>query len=549
MARQVYGNTEGLSRERLKKLEKLYRKRIPPKLIISPELSKKIMDMSLSVKRQIGLIVDRSGHIEYVVLGDRKSIELPDLTRRRISPQRLLGLRYIHTHLDGEPISQEDVTDLLFLRFDLMAVLKPSIQGHPPQLSLAYISPSPKGREVVIEGEKPVYDWEDFDAELHVKSIEDELRKSFFGKGGKSSPRAILVGVGSRKKEMEDSLKELEALARTCGIKVVGKFYHHESRINPKYLVGMGKLKELTISSLDLGADMIIFDRNLLSVQAHSISDITGLKVIDRTQLILDIFAQGARTREAKIQVELAQLKYLYPRLIHRGTAMSRLMGGIGGRGPGETKLEMDRRKLKDRINRLEKELTEIAKERRLRRKKRKSSNIPLVSIVGYTNAGKSTLFNNLTNSSVFVEDRLFATLEPTTRKLCYQTGESIIVTDTVGFINRLPKELVRAFRATLEELFDADFLIHIVDVSDGEWEKKLLYVREFLREMGISGVEIVVFNKLDLLSDLGIVLPYIKKYDAFPLVAKNRENVRSFALYLKERVFGEGVGRIRHWC
>ncbi len=540
MGRSVVGNTTGLSGERLKALEKLYRKRIPQRSIIGVELSKRLIELSLSIKRQIGLIVGRSGHIEYVVVGDRRGITLPDLTRRRSSSHRFLGLRYIHTHIDGEPITQEDITDLLFLRFDLMAVLKPTHPGHPPLLSLAYIYPTSQGREVRIEEERPVNLWEDFDVVLHVRNLEMELGRVLFPGGDRRVTRAIVVGIGSRRRDVDSSLDELESLAKTSGIEVAGRFYHHESRISPKYLIGMGKLKELTISSLDLGADVLIFDRELFPAQAHAISDVTGLKVIDRTQLILDIFAQRARTREAKIQVELAQLKYLYPRLIHRGTAMSRLMGGIGGRGPGETKLEMDRRKLKDRIAKLERSLEGIARERRLRRKKRKISSIPVLSIVGYTNAGKSTLFNNLTHSDVFVEDRLFATLEPTTRRVSYPTGERVIFTDTVGFIERLPEDLVRAFRSTLEELEDADVLIHVVDVSDERWEEKLLYVRKFLEGMGIVKKEILVFNKMDLLSDPGEMVPFVRKYGAYPLVATDKDSVRSFASHIREVMFGE---------
>ncbi len=537
MKTEVIGNLEGLSYTKIRVLEKFYKKRIQQRKIINPETARRLMEVSLDIRRQVGLLVNRSGKVEYVIVGDRKGIFLPNFPDGRVSPQRLLGLRYIHTHIDGEPFTEEDITDLLFLRFDLMALLKPSVGNHPPLMSIAYIYPVGGKREVRIEEEMPIYSWENFDFIEYIKNLEDELRKSI-PSAQYDTDRAILVGIGSRKRDIDISLDELESLARTSGIEVVDRFYHHESRIHPRYLVGTGKLKELTIRSLEKGANMAIFNRDLYPIQAHSISDMTGLKVLDRTQLILDIFAQRARTREGKIQVELAQLKYLYPRLIHRGTAMSRLMGGIGGRGPGETKLEVDRRKLKDRIAKLEALLEEISRERKLRRERRKKSQIPIVSIVGYTNAGKSTLFNSLTKSSVLVEDKLFATLDPTTRKLVYPTGEKIIFTDTVGFIENLPKDLVRAFRATLEELYDAHFLIHIVDISDPYWERKLKYVRSFLLDMGVSKEEILVFNKVDLVEDKDFVESVSKSYSAFPLSAISKESVLEFAEYVRSRVF-----------
>ncbi len=545
--RQVSGNLEGLSYQRIKQLEKFFKKRIPNRRIVSSELAKRLMEISLEIKRQIGLLVDRSGKVEYVVVGDRKSIFLPNLSEGRVSPQRLLGLRYIHTHVDNEPFTEEDVTDLLFLRFDLMAVLRPTEPGHPPRMDIAYIYPTREGREVKIEEGGIIYNWEDFDFVEHVENLENELKRALVREGWKGRDRAILVGIGIRKRDVDSSLNELEALAKTSDIEVVDRFYHHESRIHPKFLIGIGKLKELTIRSLEKGANMAIFDRDLYPIQAHSISDMTGLKVIDRTQLILDIFAQRARTREGKIQVELAQLKYLYPRLIHRGTAMSRLMGGIGGRGPGETKLEQDRRKLKDRISKLERTLDRIAKERKLRRARRKRSNIPIVSIVGYTNAGKSTLFNALTKASVLVEDKLFATLEPTTRRLVYPTGEKIILTDTVGFIERLPEDLVKAFRSTLEELFDADYLIHIVDISDENWQKKLEYVRGFLEDMGLFKDEILVFNKIDLVRDLSFLRATARSHGAYLLSATDKGMVKGFAEHLKHMVFRNTTGEPMH--
>jgi len=296
--------------------------------------------------------------------------------------------------------------------------------------------------------------------------------------------------------------------------------------------MGEGKIKEVVIQALQLGATLLIFDQDLSPAQVRSISEITDLKVIDRSQLILDIFARRAHTLDGKVQVELAQLKYILPRLLGRGTAMSRLMGGIGGRGPGETKLETDRRRLRDRISRLEKQLETLARGRKQRRQKRVRAGVPIVSIVGYTNAGKSTLLNALTQSAVFTEDLLFATLDTSTRRLRFPMEREVIITDTVGFIRQLPKSLVGAFKATLEELEDADLLLHVVDISNPRFEEHIRAVEKILADLELDRIpRLLVFNKIDLAPQEEIA-PLCRRFDAVAVSARDR---RSFALLLAE--------------
>jgi GTP-binding protein HflX len=312
--------------------------------------------------------------------------------------------------------------------------------------------------------------------------------------------RAILVSVSKKNRsEQEESIEELKELARSDSIQVLDTVIQRPHDINPKYLLGEGKLKELIIRSQQLGADLIVFDQNLTPAQVRSIGDVTEMRVIDRTQLILDIFARRAHSRDGKVQVELAQLKYRLPRLSERSTALSRLTGGIGGRGPGETRLEIDMRRARDRIGRLEKELKALSGSRQQRRERRIRSGIPIVSIVGYTNAGKSTLFNNLTKSHVKAEDLLFATLDTATRRLRFPREREVVITDTVGFIKDLPPDLLGAFRATLDEMQDADLLLHVVDISNPRFEHQMKSVDTLLTEISLDHIpRLTVFNKAD---------------------------------------------------
>jgi len=363
------------------------------------------------------------------------------------------------------------------------------------------------------------------DAAEFISSLENSLEKSVpeVREVRGAEERAILISVSSSPRpEAEDSMDELRELARTGGVEVLDAIIQQRRELNPRFLMGEGKMREVIIRALQLGATMLIFDQELSPAQVRSISEMTELKVIDRSQLILDIFARRAVSLDGKVQVELAQLKYILPRLTGKGVQMSRLMGGIGGRGPGETKLEVDRRRIRDRISRLERELEELSRGRYQRRRKRVRAGIPIVSIVGYTNAGKSTLLNTLTRSSVFTEDLLFATLDTSTRKLRFPREREVIVTDTVGFIRSLPKSLMGAFKATLEELQDADLLLHLVDWSNPRFEEQIRQVEEILDELDLSAKpRVLVFNKSDL-------IPGLKKKNPLAFI-KARQAARTY--------------------
>jgi GTP-binding protein HflX len=467
-----------------------------------------MVELSRDIRRQIGILVNRFGEVEYVIVGDERSLLIPELTDYPLGKKLLRGLRLIHTHLKGEPLSDDDLTDLAMLRFDLIAAL----QSHPADplfsIQLAFLAPpggakaSPSTVEPSVPFNRFRLDFTDF-----VTNLEHSLQKAVAGarevRGGEE--RGILISVTRESlAEAEDSLDELKELARTAGVEVLDTVIQRPRQFNPRYLMGEGKMRDVVIRALQLGATLLVFDQELTPAQVRSISALTELKVIDRSQLILDIFARRAKSLDGKVQVELAQLKYLLPRLTGRGVQMSRLMGGIGGRGPGETKLEIDRRRIRDRIAKLERELEELSRSRYQRRQKRVSAGLPIVSIIGYTNAGKSTLLNTLTKSAVFTENLLFATLDTSTRRLRFPRERELIVTDTVGFIRSLPQSLLGAFKATLEELQDADLLIHLVDCANPRFAEQIDQVGKILEDLDLSGKpRLLVFNKSDLLPDL----------------------------------------------
>jgi GTP-binding protein HflX len=340
-----------------------------------------------------------------------------------------------------------------------------------------------------------------YDALAGALALEDEFARASALRRTGGRERAILVGFGSGRlrAEAEASLEELRELARTAGVEVLDASLQMRRQPDPRYLIGKGKLEDVVLRSMQLMADLIVFDADLSPSQARHIAEATSLKILDRTQLILDIFAQRAQSAEGKLQVELAQLRYLYPRLVGRDDSLSRLMGGIGGRGPGETKLEIDRRRVRDRITQLERRIEGVSRGRQVRRKQRGERGLPVLSIVGYTNAGKSTLLNALTDSRVLVEDVLFATLDPTSRRLRFPRDREVIVTDTVGFIRDLPEDLLNAFRATLEELGDADLLLHVADASDPRLDDRMRAVEGILGDLGLlERPRLLVLNKID---------------------------------------------------
>ncbi len=490
-------------RER-KALERFYRRRISSSALITPEVARALAQVSWDLNRQVALLVDRGGRVHYVVLGDHTSILIPDLSQYRVGPDRLRGLRCIHTHLKEEPLSQEDLTDMALLRLDAMVGVTVK-GGLPGRVFMAHLSPGNGGDSPweFMEWEHPTR--VDLSFNHFIRELEDALARSFRGRelrdGGE---RAILISATNQNAwEAQRSMMELEALAASAGVQVLDRVIQKVRRYHPSFLMGKGKLREIMIQGLHLGATMLVFDQELTPVQVNNIAGMVDLKVIDRTQLILDIFARRAMSREGKIQVELAQLRYLLPRLVGRGTAMSRLMGGVGGRGPGETKLEVDRRRVKERIARLERQLKALEKGRRERRKARKRQEVPVVSIVGYTNAGKSTLLNTLTGAGIPVEDRFFATLDPTNRTVMLPGGTLCVLSDTVGFIRRMPDDLKVAFRTTLEELQDATLLLHVVDATSPYMEEEMEAVEEILHELGLEHKpRLVAYNKMDLLSE-----------------------------------------------
>jgi GTP-binding protein HflX len=523
----IEGNIQGLKPNQLHRIEKLYNRRIPPREIVTQEFARQITELSREINRQIGVLVNRNGYVESVVVGTAHGIVLPDLKRVRISAERFRGLRCLHTHLLGENLTQDDLTDLALLRLDLMAAIEVKADGLPGVVRAAHLLPA-NGNQQADGQKKSVED--EFDKDLLqeeqkpwafleprvpsqldvdfldlINSLEEELARSRHVRNPRDHrDRAILVGVTtSSLAEAQESVEELKELARSSDVVVLDSVIQRRQKLDPRSLVGRGKLEELIIRSLQLGVDAIIFDQNLTPAQVRAINEATDLKIIDRTQLILDIFAQRAQSREGKIQVELAQLKYMLPRLTGSGTEMSRLMGGIGGRGPGETKLEVDRRRVRDRIHHLEKQIEQIRTSRKVQRMKRMRRDVPIISIVGYTNAGKSTLLNALTQSTVTAEDLMFATLDPTSRRLRLPRDQEVIINDTVGFIKDLPPDLITAFRATLEEMESSDLLIHVVDVSNPQFENHIASVGKILEELKLSDIpSLLVFNKSDLLNE-----------------------------------------------
>ncbi len=506
--RKLVGNTSGLKTAQLKHLERLGKKRIPPDLIISHEVARTMTEISNDTGRQVGVLIDRSGQIDMVIVGDARQIVIPALSGIRSSGGRLKGLRCIHTHLAGENLTDDDLVDLLFLRLDLMAVIKIRQDGQPEKLYSAHLIPSPR------EGKnwsflKPITAGQQtFGFGELITALEEEFaRLQPIREVDERKDRAILISVITPSRfqsraSARESMDELAELARSDDVMVLDRVIQQRSKINPKFILGKGKLAEIMLSALRLNANLLIFNQELNPSQIRSITDHTELRVIDRTQLILDIFARRALSREGRLQIEMAQLKYMLPRLTKRDDALSRLTGGIGGRGPGETRLEIDRRRINDRIALLAEKLKKVSRERYQRRSRRRKKGIPVISLVGYTNAGKSTLLNTLTASKITAENKLFATLDPTSRRLRFPKDLEVIVTDTVGFIRDLPDELLQAFRATLEELYEADMLVHVIDASNPRFADQVSVVDRQLLELELDKIPCLrVLNKTDLVA------------------------------------------------
>ena len=509
---QIHGNTTGLAPSALRSLQHIYRRKVPLQTIATPELIRSLAEASKQTGRQVGALVHRSGQIDYVIVGDATKLMLPDIGRLRAAEGRFRGLRLVHTHLHGEPLTRDDLVDLVRLRLDLVCALQLNPAGDVRGISYAHNMPVTQSGDLPYREIGPIPPGRlDVDFGALITSLESEYAKrartrAVVAKDG----RAILVYVaekGSRQghqDEIEQRLRELRELARTAGVEVVDTIVQLRDRVDPRFVLGRGKLDDVVLRAVELDAQTLIFDRNLSPTQASSIAKHTDLKIIDRTQLILDIFAQRAESRDGKLQVELAQLKYSLPRLGQKDDSLSRLTGGIGGRGPGETKLEIGRRRAKERISHLEAQLKSLAKQREQRRRRRGRLEVPVVAIVGYTNAGKSTLLNTLTQSDVLAEDKLFATLDTRSRRLRFPEEREVVLTDTVGFIRDLPKDLFTAFRATFEETADADLLLHVVDASDPAKDDHIATTEKLIADLGLSEIpRLLVFNKADLIEPL----------------------------------------------
>ncbi len=523
---ELYGNHNDLKPRQRKLISRLYRRRSLPEEVISQELARQLCLLSLDCGRQLGLMLDRQGRVEMVIVGDSQAIAIPSLHRYRLGHGRLRGLRCIHTSFGPEILNREDVTDLTMLRLDLLAVISFDSAGLPENIEIAHLAP---GVETTAHITLPQIPIDKLD--LHCLELFQSLESAAVSKFSHQTiddekQRAIIVSIGpDASRTLDQSITEMSELARAAKITVVDTFTQ-QRKLNPHTAIGSGKLKEIIIASMEQDVDLLIFDHDLSPTQVNNLSRETDLKIIDRTLLILDIFARRALSREGKLKVELAQLKYRLPRISDKTTALSRLTGGIGSRGPGETTLEIDRRRIRERITKIAKRLKKMARSRANARKRRKRNQLPQVSIVGYTNAGKSTLLNVLTKSEIFTEDLPFATLDPTTRRLRLPQEQEIIITDTVGFIKKLPKDLMDAFRTTLEELNEADLLLHLIDSSNSEVDKQIETVEVILKELELDHIPtLTVANKIDLVNP-EIVQWLRKQHQAIAISARQPETL-----------------------
>ncbi|MEH2452525.1 GTPase HflX [Nostoc sp.] len=532
----IFGNLQGLKSSQLKQLQRLYHQRIPGDRITTPEFSQRLAAISTEVNQPVCAYINRRGQVIRVGVGTPRQTQIPPLELPRYGAERLSGIRCIATHLKPEPPNEAALTAMALQRLDALVVLNITgtgftrrgggSTGYVKEAYLAHLTPqesrtlitspaAPKIEENQIQSPSwnisPPLDLDDLaDQDLVdlVENLEAEFQREFVAQEVDADhDRVLIVGLMTSEVtplQFQDTLVELARLVDTAGGDVLQTIQQKRSRIHPQTVVGEGKVQEIALTAQTLGVNLVVFDRDLSPSQVRNLEMQIGIRVVDRTEVILDIFAQRAQSRAGKLQVELAQLEYMQPRLAGRGRTMSRLGGGIGTRGPGETKLETERRAIGQRISRLQKEVDQLQAHRSRLRQRRQHREVPSVALVGYTNAGKSTLLNALTNAEVYTADQLFATLDPTTRRLVIPHGETdehqeILITDTVGFIHELPASLMDAFRATLEEVTEADALLHLVDLSHPAWLRHIRSVREILAQMPITpGPALVVFNKID---------------------------------------------------
>lgn len=513
----IYGNLQGLKSSQLKQLQRLYHQRLPGDHLTTPEFAQRLAAISSDLDQPICTYVNRRGQVIRVGVGTPCQTQIPALERPRYGAERLSGIRCIATQLKPDAPSEATLTAMAIQRLDALVVLTVSsegferrgggVTGYIKNAYLAHLVPHPEANWTVSPPlSLDVIVQQDF-LDL-TEGLEEEFRREYVAQQVDADhDRVLLVGVMTSDltpQQFQDGLAELARLVETAGGEVLQVVKQRRSQPHPQTVVGEGKVQEISLAAQTVGASLIVFDRDLSPAQARNLEMHIGVRVVDRTEVILDIFAQRAQSGAGKLQVELAQLEYMMPRLTGRGRAMSRLGGGIGTRGPGETKLETERRAIQRRITRLQQEVNQLQAHRARLRQQRQHQEVPSIALVGYTNAGKSTLLNALTNAEVYTADQLFATLDPTTRRLMLTdpiTQESlpIVLTDTVGFIHELPPSLMDAFRATLEEVTEADALLHVVDLSHSAWHSQIRSVMAILSEMPITpGPALLAFNKID---------------------------------------------------
>lgn len=511
---------KGLKKSEIKKLQRLLQERIPEGSILTIDLAESMAQFSHETGEVLSVTINRRGQVVNITVGSPKDVDMPELKGSRSGPGRLCGHRILYTQFPNNNghtgPNKEDLQCLARNRLDVLAQIKVDPQGtfsrskgesglFADMVTIAHLLPSRDGDGKLWKTLEPCTarraQEEAFDK--LIAALEDEFRRVAPNlPRAEGEERAILVGLiydGQDSWQIEDELDELAQLAKTAGATVCARLTQARLQPDPRLFLGSGKVQELALLVQEYGANVVIVDHELNHNQQRNLEETVGVKVLDRTELILDIFAQRANTREGKLQVELAQLKYLYPRLVGKGLTLSRLGGGIATRGPGETKLEIDRRRIRDRINLLERETERIRSNRGTQRRKRISEKLPVVSLTGYTNSGKSTLLNSLTKSDAIVEDKLFATLDPATRRTVLPDNTPVLITDTVGFIKKLPTSLVSAFGATLEEVVVADVLLHVVDASHPNVMEQIISVHDVLSELqAVDKPMITVLNKAD---------------------------------------------------